>query len=342
MKLIGPQERRMFARTISMALASKGEKMFNLSKVASLAAVTVLAFGGAVSAGNVPETDEPIKVIMNDWTGQHVSTKIAGALLQKMGYNIEYVSAGALPQHPGLAQGNLHFQAEVWSNNVGDLYPKMVESGEIVVLGDLGLEPREGWIYPPYMEEKCPGLPSYKALYDCAQAFATAESFPNGRLITYPADWGTRSRDIVAGIDLPFNAVAGGSEGAMIAELTSAMATKSPIITMMWQPHWIFAAHDFNWVEWNPVDGECIEENQEKDTACGFSQATVNKVVWSGFEETWPAAFKMLSMMTLTNADQNAGILEVDNKGRDILDVADEWLANNEATWQPWIAAAMK
>jgi glycine betaine/proline transport system substrate-binding protein len=279
---------------------------------------------------------------MNDWTGQHVSTKIAGALLQKMGYNIEYVSAGALPQHPGLAQGNLHFQAEVWSNNVGDLYPKMVESGEIVVLGDLGLEPREGWIYPPYMEEKCPGLPSYKALYDCAQAFATAESFPNGRLITYPADWGTRSRDIVAGIDLPFNAVAGGSEGAMIAELTSAMATKSPIITMMWQPHWIFAAHDFNWVEWNPVDGECIEEDQEKDTACGFSQATVNKVVWGGFEETWPAAFKMLSMMTLTNADQNAGILEVDNKGRDILDVADEWLANNEATWQPWIAAAMK
>ena len=191
------------------------------------------------------------------------------------------------------------------------------------------------------MEEKCPGLPSYKALYDCAQAFATAESFPNGRLITYPADWGTRSRDVVAGIDLPFNAVAGGSEGAMIAELTSAMATKSPIISMMWQPHWIFAAHDFNWVEWNPIDGECIEENQQKDTACGFSQATVNKVVWNGFEETWPAAFKMLSMMTLTNADQNAGILEVDNKGRDINDVADEWLANNEATWKPWIAAAM-
>ena len=47
-------------------------------------------------------------------------------------------------------------------------------------------------------------------------------------------------------------------------------------------------------------------------------------------------------MMTLTNAAQNAGILEVDNKGRDIHDVADEWLANNEATWKPWVAAAMK
>ena len=193
-----------------------------------------------------------------------------------MGYNIEYVSAGALPQHAGLSQGNLHFQTEVWSNNVGDIYPKAVDSGEIVVLGSLGLEPKEGWIYPPYMEERCPGLPSYSALYDCAQAFAGAETFPKGRLITYPADWGTRSRDVVEAIDLPFTAIAGGSEGAMVAELTSALAAEDPILMMMWQPHWIFAAHDFNWIEWNEVDGECSEENQERDSACGFAQATVN------------------------------------------------------------------
>lgn len=65
------------------------------------------------------------------------------------------------------------------------------------------------------MEELCPGLPSYQALYDCAQAFATAETFPKGRLITYPADWSTRSKDLVAAIDLPFAPIAGGSEGAM-------------------------------------------------------------------------------------------------------------------------------
>ncbi|HBR60973.1 MAG: ABC transporter substrate-binding protein [Rhodobacteraceae bacterium] len=310
--------------------------------IPAFVAAALLAASGTAAFADVPESPDPIKVIMNDWTGQHVSTKIAGALLEKMGYNIEYVSAGALPQHPGLAQGNLHFQAEVWSNNVGDLYPKMVESGEIVVLGDLGLEPKEGWIYPPYMEERCPGLPDYQALYDCAQAFATAETFPNGRLITYPADWGTRSRDVVDGIDLPFKTIAGGSEGAMIAELTSAMATEAPIISMMWQPHWIFAAHDFNWVEWTPIEGDCVEETQEKDNACGFAQATVNKVAWSGFEDKWPAAFKMLSMMTLSNDDQNAGILEVDNNGRDIHEVAAEWLANNEGRWQPWIEAAMQ
>lgn len=316
--------------------------MKKITTAATVFAATLVAAGGPSMAGNVPESTDPIKVVMNDWTGQHVSTKIAGALLEKMGYTIEYVSAGAVPQHAGLAQGNLHFQAEVWTNNIGDLYPKAVESGEIVVLGDLGLEPREGWVYPPYMTERCPGLPSYEALYECTQAFASAATFPKGRLITYPADWGTRSRDVVAGIDLPFEPVAGGSEGAMIAELKSAYAAQEPILMMMWQPHWIFADLDLDWVEWNPVDGECVEESQAKGTACGFQQASVEKVVWGGFEEKWPAAFKMLTLFSQNNEGQNAAILEVDNKGRDLDDVVAEWLASNETTWQGWIAEAKK
>lgn len=314
--------------------------MLNFTKAASLAAFTLFASTGLSVAADIPESDDAIKVILNDWTGQHFSTYVAGGLLEKMGYNIEYVSAGALPQHAGLQQGNLHFQTEVWSNNVGDIFPKAVEAGEIDVLGELGLEPKEGWIYPPYMEEKCPGLPEYKALYDCAQAFAAADTFPKGRLITYPADWGTRSKDVVAAIDLPYAAIAGGSEGAMVAELKSALAGKDPVLMMMWQPHWIFAAYDFNWVEWNKIEGECVEESQEKDTACGFAQASVQKVAWSGLKDKWPAAHKMLTALTLTNADENAAILAVDNDGRDVKEVAAEWLANNEDKWQAWIDQA--
>jgi len=48
----------------------------------------------------------------------------------------------------------------------------------------------------------------------------------------------------------------------------------------------------------------------------------------------------MLSAMTLTNADENSAILAVDSEGRDVSEVATEWLANNEAIWQGWIDAA--
>ncbi|MBD0864124.1 MAG: hypothetical protein GDA36_00155 [Rhodobacteraceae bacterium] len=101
---------------------------------------------------------------------------------------------------------------------MGDIYPKAVGNGDIIVVGSLDLQPQEGWIYPPYMAEKCPGLPAYEALYDCAQAFAAAQ----------------------------------------------------PILMMMWQPHWVFAETEVDWVEWDAPHGECNEVEQARGEACGF------------------------------------------------------------------------
>ena len=288
------------------------------------------------------DSHEAIKIAINEWTGQHISAHITGSLLQKAGYTVEYVTAGAVPQFQGIAEGDIHLQPEVWTNNVGDIYPKAVESGDIVVIGQLGLQPQEGWIYPPYMNDKCPGLPSYQALYDCTQAFAAADTFPKGRLITYPADWGTRSKDVVAMIELPFAPVAGGSEGAMIAELKSAVAAQEPIIMMFWQPHWLFAAYDFDWVTWDPAEGECVEESgQSKGSACGFQQASVDKIVNKEVGAKWPGAYKLMEVITIDNAAQNAMIFEIDEKKRALEDVVAEWIGANEATWSPWVEAAM-
>jgi glycine betaine/proline transport system substrate-binding protein len=287
------------------------------------------------------DSSDQIKIPINEWTGQHISAHITGTLLQKAGYTVEYVTAGAVPQFAAIAQGDLHIQPETWTNNVGDIYPKAVEAGDIVVVGGLGLQPQEGWIFPPYMKEKCPGLPDYKALYDCAQAFAAADTFPNGRLITYPADWGTRSKDVVAQIGVPFQPVAGGSEGAMIAELKSAVASEQPIIMMFWQPHWLFAELEFDWVQWDATDGECVEESgQTKGNACGFQQASIDKIAAKDFAEKWPGAAKLYEMIAIDNATQNALMLEIDNKGRKLEEVIAEWVDANEATWSPWVEAA--
>ena len=148
-------------------------------KVAAAGAAMLLASVTA-SVPGLAQSSDPIKIAINEWTGQHISAHIAGELLKKAGFNVEYVTAGAVPQFAAIAQGNLHLQPEVWDNNVGEIYPKAVESGEIVQVGSLGLSPREGWIYPPYMEDKCPGLPAADALIKCAQAFGTAETFPKG------------------------------------------------------------------------------------------------------------------------------------------------------------------
>lgn len=305
-------------------------------KTLALAAALSLSADSALADSN-----DPIKIPINEWTGQHISAHIMGTLLKKVGYNVEYVTAGAVPQFAAIAQGQLHVQPEVWTNNVGDIYPKAVESGDIVVLGDLGLQPQESWVFPPYMKEKCPGLPAYQALYDCAQAFAAAETFPKGRLITYPADWGTRSKDVVAQIDLPFEPVAGGSEGAMIAEMKSAIAAKQPMLMMFWAPHWIHADVDLEWVAFDKADGECVEESgQTKGNACGFQQASINKIANKDFASKWPGAQKLFELLTIDNATQNALMLEIDQKGRKLEEVIAEWVAANEALWSPWVEAA--
>ena len=304
-------------------------------------AAIAIAFYTASTTGAWADSAETIKIPINEWTGQHISAHITGSLLQKAGYSVEYVTAGAVPQFSAIAEGDLHLQPEVWTNNVGDIYPKAVESGKIEVLGQLGLAPQEGWIYPPHMNEQCPGLPDYNALYDCAQAFAAADTFPNGRLITYPADWGTRSKDVVAMIGLPFEPVAGGSEGAMIAELKSAVATEQPILMMFWQPHWVFAEIAFDWVAWDSAEGECVEESgQTKGNACGFQQASVDKVVNRDVATKWPGAYRLMEVISIDNATQNALMLEIDQKNRDLEEVIAEWIAANEATWSPWVDAA--
>ncbi|MEO0618421.1 MAG: ABC transporter substrate-binding protein [Pseudomonadota bacterium] len=309
----------------------------------SLAAAGAFALAGF--AASAAHAADPIKIAINEWTGQHISAHLAGAALKKAGFEVEFVTAGAVPQFAAISQGQIHLQPEVWDNNVGDVYPKAVEKGDIIKVGSLGLKPREGWMYPSYMKEKCPGLPAADALVKCAQAFGTAETFPKGRLITYPADWGTRSKDLVTNAALPFQPVAGGSEGAMIAELKSAYAAKQPMLMMFWAPHWIHAEHDFDWVELPAAAPNCDKDpkpgfSATKTNDCGFAQASIGKIVSKDFKTTWPGAYKLVEAMSIDNATQNALILEVDSKKRKLEEVIAEWMSKNEATWKPWVDAA--
>ena len=198
----------------------------------SAAAVLAAMIGTGAQAADMGAKDKTIKLAMLEWTGQHVSTHIAGQILEKMGYKVEYVTAGNYPEFSGLADGSLDASVEVWMNNVGDIFPKELAAGHIKDVGPLKLKTQEGWIYPKYMELICPGLPDWSALTKpaCVQALATPDTFPKGRLLDYPADWGSRSAQIIQDNNLPLGSVPAGSEGALVAELESAVAAKKPLV----------------------------------------------------------------------------------------------------------------
>lgn len=297
----------------------------------------------AVFAADMGAKDETIRLAINEWTGQHISTHIAGETLKKAGYKVEYVVAGYDSQFIALAEGELHATMEIWTSNAPGLWKKMSEEGKVVDIGDNGIEAREGLLYPVHVKEQCPGLPAWEALEECAMLFATADTIPNGRLIDYPSEWGTPGADRIAGLKLPYKTLPGGSEGALISELKSASAAKTPLLMVFWQPHWALAEYETEWVDLPKAEDACFEDpawgvNPDGTSDCDFPETRVFKVTWNGFKEKWPAAFEVLSAVSIPTGDQQQMMGAIDNGGGKIEDEVAAWMDANEALWQSWVA----
>ncbi len=314
-------------------------------KTTLLTGLSVLAMAAGAQAAELGDTSVPIRLAINEWTGQHLSTHVAGQMLEQAGYTVEYVTAGYMNMYQAMADGEIHAALEVWESNVSDQYYTQLEAGGVVEVSDLGLVAREGFAYPAHVAEICPGLPAWEALQDCAMQFATAETIPQGRLVDYPADWGTPGADRVAGLELPFRAVPAGSEGALIAELRASTERETPLLMVFWQPHWAISAYDVQFVDLPAGVPECYEDpswgvNPNAVADCDFLSSRIFKVAWSGFQEQWPAAFEILEAYQMMTEDQQPMMGAVDVDGMDVEEVAAAYVADHADAISAIIATA--
>lgn len=302
--------------------------------------LTSISYGASMGAVN-----EPIKLAVNEWTGQHITTHVAGQVLERAGYKVEYVTAGYYPQMTAIRDNTVTATLEIWSSNIGEHYTKAVASGQVEELGDLGLVPVETWFYNDAAAKACPGLPDWNALNGCADKFAKGDTFPNGRLVDYPADWGTSNVDRIKGLNLDYVSVPAGSEGALIAEIKGADARNEPLLIMFWAPHWVQAVINLTNVGLPPYEPGCHDDpavgvNPAATWDCDWERGYIKKMAWVGMKDQWPAAHAILAAYTLRNQDQIPMMNAIDQEGRNIEDVVREWVDNNEAIWQPWVDAA--
>ncbi len=307
----------------------------------------LLASAGGLQAADLGAVDEPIKLAINEWTGQHVSTHIAGNMLEAAGYKVEYVTAGYMNMFQAMADGEVHAALELWSSNVSEQFGQLEAEGKLEDLSDLGLSAREGIAYPAHVAEICPGLPAWEALKACAGQFATAETLPMGRLIDYPADWGTPGADRLGALELPFKAIPAGSEGALITEIRAATEKKSPLLITFWQPHWAMSAYDLQWVALPKGEAACYEDpawgtNPNSVNDCDFLPARIFKGGWPGIQAKWPAAYEILTNYRLSTEAQQPMMGAIDVDGKSLEDVTASWMTENEAAWRPVVDAAIK
>jgi glycine betaine/proline transport system substrate-binding protein len=321
---------------------------FKLTLAAIVMAFAISAgFSGSAKAGNVPESDDAIIVAINDWTGQIFQSYVFGALLEKMGYNVEYVVAGYYPQIAALADGNLTTTAELWSSNMGPGWDKWFDSGEVVDMGDSGAAATEGWYYNAKSLEMCPGLAeSWEAIRECGEIWANPETHPKGSLVDYPIEWGMKNVTRIAALDLPLVSSPSGSEGGEVAAIISAFERGEPLLVVFWEPHWIMMDYDLIELPLPDYEEGCYEDpaigiNPDMIYDCGWPPTRLYKAAWAGMEEKWPAAFRLFENLKISGKDQAGAMKMVDVDGNDLHEYVDGWLADNESRWQPWIDDSM-
>ena len=316
-----------------------------LTRAAGAGALLVASALAVPAVAEVPESKDPIRLTLNDWTGQFLSTELMGWVLQSMGYNVEYVQADYLAQFAGLEAGDLDVAMEMWETTGKDAMNASLATGKTVDLGETGMLAKEEWWFPEYMKEKCPGLPDWKALNDCAEAFSTPETSPKGRYLAGPVTWGGYDEERVEALGLNYEVVHAGTDAALFAELESAYQRKAPWLGWIYTPHWAPIKFKGEWVQFPEYEEACYKDpswgtNPDLAYDCGKPHGWIKKVGWRGGEDKWPCAYQAIRAFHIDNETMGNLIVAVDLDGRKVAEVAQEWLDKNPDVWKPWTACA--
>jgi len=314
--------------------------------LATSALTGVLAMAAvAPTPAAAQDSQDPIRLTLHDWTGQLITTQIMGEVLQRAGLNVEYVQADYLAQFAGLKTGDLAVAMEIWETTGREAMDEAIASGQVVNLGETGMQAIEEWWYPLYMKEACPGLPDWNALLEpaCAEAFATPDTLPDGRYLGGPVTWGGFDEERIEVLDLPFQVIHAGTDAALFAELESAVQRKDPILLWIYAPHWAPIKYEGEWVAFPPYEPACYTDpawggNPDATHDCGKPRGPIWKVAWAGLGDKWPSAKTAIEAFTVDNDEMGDMIAAVDLDGRPLDEVVGEWMDANEARWSTWIA----
>jgi glycine betaine/proline transport system substrate-binding protein len=314
------------------------------SVVAAGAVAVALAVSGP-AAGDVPESKDPIKLTLHDWTGQYVTVNIMKRVLEEMGYNVELVQADYIAQFAGLESGDLHVAMEMWETTGKQAMEASLATGNTIDLGVTGMDAKEEWWYPIYMKEKCPGLPNWEALNDCAEAFSSPETHPKGRYLGGPVTWAGFDDERAEALGLDYEVVHAGTDAALFAELESAYQRGEPFLGWVYAPHWAPAKYEGEWVEFPEYTDECYDDpswgsNPDMAYDCGKPFGWIKKVGWKGGEDIWPCAYEAIRNFRIDNQAMGALIIEIDLEGKPVDDAVEGWVQANESTWREWGACA--
>ncbi|MDI1332511.1 ABC transporter substrate-binding protein [Pseudomonas sp.] len=293
------------------------------SRICAFFAFALISTFSNFSQAAAPETQTPIKVTMINSSDGDFIAAVYGEVLKKIGYKVKYVTVDYAAHYTGLVNDDLDVSLAAWQTTGVELTKNALASGKVEDYGPTGVKVTEGWWFPDYVKQLCPGLPNWEALKDpaCAKSLSTAETAPQGRYVDAPADWGTQSDKMIQDLGLPLVLVNSGSPAALMATFQGAIDRKEPIVGWMYSPHWFVIQHKGEFVRTQNF-------HPDVDILKLANKASMSKT---------PVAAQVLHRFTLSTNDVAIGMDEVDNNGVSPQEAAQNWMADHKNIWNAWV-----
>jgi glycine betaine/proline transport system substrate-binding protein len=287
------------------------------------------------------QSQEPIKIITNNWTSQIVLSYITGNIFQAQGATVEYIPSSVSNQWGALVHGAAHIQVEVWEGTMSDQFNRLVSAGTIIDAGSHNATTLEDWWYPKYVEALCPGLPDWRALKACAAIFQRPGSQGKGVYFAGPWEKPDEARIRALGLDLQVRVLSQGDD--LWVELKKAYETQTPIILFNWTPNWVESRYEGDFVEFPQYEPAC-----ETDPSWGINPQFIHdcgnpiggwlkKASAVSFTQDYPCAFSTLKNISLNNQQIAVIAALVDVDKLSFQAAAEQWMQNNTSLWQSWI-----
>ncbi len=246
---------------------------------------------------------ETITFGVTPWTSTVPPTKIAGLILEDMGYKVKETKADAGGVYMGLSRGDLDVFMDSWLPMHKVYLDKFGDK-----LDDTAVsypKAATGWVVPTYMKD----------INSVSDLKGKEDEFNNKFYgIEEGASATEESNDMIKDYGLDMKQV-NSSEGGMIAQASRKIAQKKPVVFFGWRPHSMF----------NKFDLKVLKNDKGY-----FESSSVHVITNSKLKDRAPDAYKFLSNWSISIDDVEEMIVQIEEKGKDPEKVAREWINNHQ------------
>lgn len=308
--------------------------MKKLILAAGFAAIAALSASPAAACEEVTITE------MN-WASSQIVTSVAKFIMEQgYGCTVTTVPSSTVNAVASMAETNKpDIATEVWVNSAA-IYPKLVEDGKVVTLGNvLSDGGEENWWIPAYLAEEYPELKTIEGV------LANPE-LVGGMFHNCPVGWGCRIANDNLKVAFDF-AGAGmdvfdhGSGETLATSLATAYSEKAPWFGYYWAPTSVLGKYDMVAVDMGPYDAEIHTCNQQDDCATpqksSYPAAPVLTSATTTFAEREPEVAEMMSKLTFTNKQMGSVLAWQEDNGASAEEAAVHYLTTYNDVWGDWL-----